>query len=113
LVAIAPTSDKPNPTPEAIVFIPKQVTQIQDGAFENCSSIRKVVIPSKVNAVGRSAFEGCTSLEEVWFQSQKASCGLMTFYNCPKLKRIYVPKGTKSTYLENGLGHISHLVIEY
>lgn len=41
------------------------VTQIEDMAFENCSSLKKIILPYSVKKIGKNAFKGCTSLEVI------------------------------------------------
>lgn len=41
------------------------VTQIEECAFENCSSLKKIVLPYSVKKIGKNAFKGCTSLETI------------------------------------------------
>ena len=57
---------------EGAVSIPQKlggydVTSIADGAFANCSSIRRLVIPASVTYIGDNAFGGLESLETVHF----------------------------------------------
>ena len=43
----------------------KAVTTIPAAAFENLSSLEKVVIPNTVNSIGEGALKGCTNINEI------------------------------------------------
>ncbi|MGN0475138.1 MAG: leucine-rich repeat domain-containing protein [Acutalibacteraceae bacterium] len=43
----------------------KDVTEISDRAFENCTSITSVTIPASVKLIGNNAFLNCTSLTQI------------------------------------------------
>ena len=49
------------------VEIPKGVTSIAEGVFENCESLESIVIPESVTYIKKNAFEGCTSLKTINF----------------------------------------------
>ena len=48
----------PDLDPEALVIveIPDSATEIEDGAFEDCKCVAKVIIPSSVTQIGIGAF---------------------------------------------------------
>ena len=45
--------------------IPKGVTEIAEGAFEGCESLKYVSIPEGVTKIDVGAFKGCNRLKEV------------------------------------------------
>ena len=47
------------------VVIPDGVTEIGEGAFADCSSLKSVVIPEGVTVIGNGAFSECSSLKSV------------------------------------------------
>ena len=46
-------------------IIPNSVTEIDDGAFKNCTSLIQITIPNSVIDIGGFAFENCTSLTQI------------------------------------------------
>lgn len=79
------------------------LTTIEDGAFENCTSLTSIIIPAGVEIISKLAFANCSSLCFVGFE--KASI-LKTigggwnsdtpsyygaFYNCTALESIALP----------------------
>ena len=106
------------------ITIPKNIVSIEDGAFESCTSLRKVMfeagsclqeigdcafvnceqlksirIPRGVVNIGDNAFEHCDSLEIISFP--QLDCNLKTigsqaFARNSELKKIIFPKGLKS-----------------
>ncbi|MBR4103057.1 MAG: leucine-rich repeat domain-containing protein, partial [Thermoguttaceae bacterium] len=70
------------------VRLPKSVRVINNEAFKDCKSLKRVVIPedSDLKAIGNTAFGGCESLETFdWPKSLKVICAL-AFVDCKSLK---------------------------
>lgn len=74
----------------------RPVTEIEDNAFKNCSSIQSVTVPSSVTRIGIFAFHGCTSLESVTLSNSVTSIGNSAFSGCSSLKEITIPNGLTS-----------------
>ena len=51
------------------VVIPDGVTEIQPGAFMNCSNLKSVVIPESVSEINEDTFLGCDSLESLTIEN--------------------------------------------
>lgn len=66
------------------VVIPDTVTTIQDGAFANCSRLKKLEINSA--KIPKSCFENNTSLESVIIGSN--DIGIDAFNNCQNIKSV-------------------------
>jgi len=47
------------------IEISEGITCINEGAFENCKSLKKVTLPASVKIIRSGAFVGCTALETV------------------------------------------------
>lgn len=62
------------------------VTAIGPGAFENCTSITKVIIPNSVVTINYSAFYDCTNLEDLIIPSSLKICKTYIASYCPKMK---------------------------
>ncbi len=78
------------------VTVPQGVTLIDNNAFRNCTGLASVVIPGTVTVIGWSAFEGCTGLKSV-----SLSTGLLTIENsafegCTGLKSLSLPSSVTS-----------------
>ena len=43
----------------------KPVTEIAEGAFNNCIHIEEIIIPNTVKIIGRNAFHKCESLKKI------------------------------------------------
>lgn len=57
---------------DSSVVIPDGVTEIGDGTFDNCTTLKSVELPSSLESIGRYAFENCTSLNEICYGGTKA-----------------------------------------
>ena len=85
-----------------VVVIPKNVTEISERAFENCTSLKKICfisedelpIPdSSLNLIRREAFYGCSSLETVDFTNCKViTLDRSAFIGCAALKQVVKPQ---------------------
>lgn len=61
------------------------VTEIADGAFEECSLLGEVVIPENVIRIGTKAFYKCNLLEKVVLPAGEIEFGKFAFNNCPNV----------------------------
>ena len=77
------------------VDVPPEIKEINGGAFERCSFIRKVAIPSGVTYIGESAFQFCRRLSDVEFSSNLQCIGKSAFYSCCSLKKINLPENVR------------------
>jgi hypothetical protein len=50
----------------------KLVTEIADGAFENCTNIKSVEMGVSIAKIGTGAFSGCTSLTTILYEGSRA-----------------------------------------
>lgn len=85
--------------PIASIKLPKTITVIPAGAFQNCKELSSVQLPEAVTMLGSASFAGCTSLPEINLpQTVKDLASYSeygyrsyTFGNCVKLKKIIIP----------------------
>lgn len=85
------------------VTIGKNVTQINDSAFSNCTGLESVVFNDKETTnedsslvIGNSVFSNCSKLTNVVLSSRVTSLGASAFYNCKILNSISLPEGLTS-----------------
>ncbi|MGN0635823.1 MAG: leucine-rich repeat domain-containing protein, partial [Acutalibacteraceae bacterium] len=71
--------------------IPNGVTNIEDYAFYNSTSLTEITIPDNVISIGERTFEDCTSLTEIMIPNSVASIGAYAFYGCISLIGIKLP----------------------
>ena len=77
------------------VTIPNSVTNIGEGAFEDCFSLANVTIGSGVTTIGDSAFEYCSSLTSITIPNSVASIGADAF-NKTGLTSVTIPNSVTS-----------------
>ena len=77
------------------VYNGKPVTEIADGAFYYCETMKKVKIPASVVVLREGAFHRSYNLETVEFEegSQLKKIGDSAFLFCDKLRSINFPEG--------------------
>ncbi len=73
------------------VTIPKSVRIIGEGAFANCTAIKKLDIPDNISALPDSLFAGCIGLHRVDLHERMTEIGARTFFGCTGLESIYIP----------------------
>lgn len=64
-----------------VYSVPGTVTTIEDSAFKNCHSLKKVTIGTGVKAIGGSAFYGCKSLVDIDIKGNLNSVGTRAFFD--------------------------------
>lgn len=72
------------------VKIPSNVTTIEVAAFENCTSIEKVVYDASCEYVPNQCFNGCTSLNSVTLSDNVKKIGDYAFANCSNLEYMEI-----------------------
>ena len=72
--------------------IPKQVTKLPFGVFQDCRSLKQVKFHGQFKALGDNVFNGCISLKEINLPNSLESMGALCFSNCVKLMKIVLPQ---------------------
>ena len=75
------------------ISIPNSVESIGNIAFLGCKSLTSIVIPDGVTSIGDSAFEECKSLYSIRIPDSVTSIGCFAFYECRALTSIHIPEG--------------------
>lgn len=74
----------------------KKVSGIGEGAFKNCTLLKKIELPSSLEVIPASAFENCTSLEEITIKDGVKEIGEKAFAGCLRLKALILPDTVES-----------------
>ena len=83
--------------------VPNGVKFISYRAFENCTSLEKVVLPDGLSEISGKAFAGCSSLKEIKLPNTLIALGEKAFVSCKALKNIEIP---------DSIGFVGSLVFE-
>ena len=70
------------------VIIQDNVTELPDGCFAGCSSLRNVDLPDGLKRIGSSAFSECTALASITIPDGVEEIGNLAFSNCTSLKTV-------------------------
>lgn len=70
------------------IVLPDSLTVIEQGIFENDTSLLSIVVPNAVISVGYGAFSQCYSLRSVTFGTSVVSLGGLMFWNCRSLDSL-------------------------
>ncbi|MBO5439684.1 MAG: leucine-rich repeat domain-containing protein [Clostridia bacterium] len=72
------------------IVIPASVTELKNGVFKNCTSLKTVKIEGAVTKMGSDEFNGCTSLVTVDL-GQTTTLGESAFKGCTSLTTVNIP----------------------
>ena len=75
------------------------LTNINDYAFNGCSSLTSITIPSSVTSIGKSAFDGCNSLSTVDVKNPSPVAITQNTFSNRTNTTLYVPTGSRAAYL--------------
>lgn len=81
-----------------VVDILDDLVSICGGAFNQCTSLKKINFHGKVKAVERLTFRNCYNLKEIEFPEGLRFIGKSAFQNCNNLKKITIPLSTEIIY---------------
>lgn len=70
------------------VVLPSTITKIGDGAFYNCTNLKRINLGDNLNFVGESAFKGCVSLEELYLGHSFQTSYVSSFSGLSGLKKV-------------------------
>lgn len=85
-----------NATTVTKVVILSGVTSIGYKAFDGCSALVSIVIPDTVTTIGNTAFQSCTALTDITLPSGITTIEDFTFFNCTALPSITIPDSVTS-----------------
>lgn len=77
------------------IMLPENLTEIDDGAFSNCTALEEVALPAGIKTIGMDAFGGCSSLKRIDLPSGLTEIGAYSFSRCTSLTSVDIPNGVK------------------
>lgn len=80
----------------SVFEIPNNITEIENGCFYGCETLREVIIPNSVISIGEEAFYGCENLTKIAIPNSVTSIGRFAFLGCENLTKIVIPDNVKS-----------------
>lgn len=84
------------------VTVPNTVTKIygkyQEGAFEGCSKLQKIILPENLEIISSRSFTNCSKLDNVIIPDTVTNLGEFVFASCTSLKNITLSKNLKEIY---------------
>lgn len=73
------------------VYYPSGIMAVEGYAFQDCTTLTKVVLPEGVTTINQYAFKGCTALKEISLPSSLKTIGSNAFRACSSLEHIIIP----------------------
>ena len=74
-------------------------TAINDGALQNCTTLKNIVISNTIKSIGVNAFNGCSSLTSVVIPEGVTTIDTNAFRSCNKLTSVTIPSTVTSINL--------------
>lgn len=78
------------------LFIPDDITEIKEYAFQGCSSISSVTMFENVTSIGYAAFDDCSSMFSINMSDGLVSIGERAFSNCSSISSVTIPNSVAS-----------------
>ncbi len=77
---------------KAIDLSHTRITALDYTAFEECTSLEKVILPTAMKTIGQRAFMSCKALKDVNLsQTQIETIETRAFFGCSKLEKVELP----------------------
>ena len=88
------------------IVLDDDCTEINQGAFCDCSKLTAITIPNSVTSIGKYAFYNCSSLTSITIPDSVTNIGNGAFCGCDSLQEITLPFVVGSETEKNYLGYI-------
>lgn len=95
------------------INLPDSITAVESGVFGGCRSLKEIFLPEKVSSIGSGAFENCSSLTEIYLSDNITTVENRAFRDCKSLTGIYLPEKTSSVGSEAFYGCASLKHVSY
>ena len=93
------------------VTLPKSVTSIGDYAFNGCSNINSITFPEGLTSIGQSAFGGWTGLTTIILPESVTSIGEDAFNGCSGLISVKIKKTTPVAITQNTFSNRTNAIL--
>ena len=74
------------------IVLPSSLSNLEEGVFKNCESLREVVFQGSLATIPASTFYMCKSLTEITLPKDLKTIEEYAFYECGSLKNIALPE---------------------
>jgi len=79
------------------IELPDGLTKISDGTFMNCIRLESIDIPDSVTYIGKATFENCFFISSIIISKNVKEIGINAFSNCHQLTSVYLEPLTPPT----------------
>ena len=93
------------------VELPTTLENINDSAFQDCTSLLSIVIPEGVVKIGTWAFKGCSQLGTADLPSTLESIGGESFFGCSLVQVVYRGSQEQWSYINDSMTWIPNDVV--
>lgn len=73
------------------ITLPENVTKISDNAFRNCVALKQVNLPEPLLSIESNAFYGCSALSGIVLPKNLNTVGYDAFYGCTSITELRIP----------------------
>ena len=96
------------------VVLLTEITEIADGAFQDCTTLKDIILSDTVKTVGDAAFSGCLNLKDVTLSNNLKTIKSEAFMNCISLTHITIPESvtTLGGSVFTGCDHLTTVIFK-
>lgn len=69
-----------------------KIKEIENYAFNNCTSLSNIILPNSIIKIGFAAFGGCKSLTNITIPNSVTTIGSQAFARCESLTSVVIPR---------------------
>lgn len=81
-----------------------ELKTIEDNVFRGCYRLKKIKLPNNITSIGSAAFEFCRDLKELSIPNSVSYIGERAFSNCQSIKEFKIPQEVTKIEDETFLG---------
>lgn len=86
------------------VIIPDEVERINSMAFYDCTSLTTLTLGSSVSIIESRTFKNCSAISTIIsLNTVPPTCNATAFDNVPASATLFVPKGSKQSYVDDAV----------
>lgn len=95
------------------IQLPNDITILEEGAFDYCSSLSSIVLPKNLTTIGKWCFRQCYALQEINLPDTITEIKDSAFYNCDSLEGVVLPPQitTIEPYTFSGCEQLKNITI--
>lgn len=80
---------------DTAIVVPKNIKEINEGAFRSCCNLTEIYLPNGLKEIGDGLFQFCRTLKKINIPDSVIRIGNVAFCDCKSITEIILPVGLK------------------